>query len=165
MSANKGIWGAIASILLILFDQWTKHLAVVNLKGQDAFVIWDKVFELRYLENRGASFGIFQNQRWPLIIFTIVVLIGLVYIFFRRLPNERHYFPLHLIAVLFFAGAIGNFIDRLRFGYVVDFFYFCLIDFPIFNVADIYVVIAACLLIVLGLFYYKDEDWERILKR
>lgn len=165
MSANKGIWGAIASILLILFDQWTKHLAVVKLKGQNAFVIWDKVFELRYLENRGASFGIFQNQRWPLIIFTIVILIGLVYIFFRRIPNECHYFPLNLIAVLFFAGAIGNFIDRLRFGYVVDFFYFCLIDFPIFNMADIYVVIAACLLIILGLFYYKDEDWERILKR
>ena len=165
MSANKGIWSAIASILLILFDQWTKHLAVVKLKGQNAFVIWDKVFELRYLENRGASFGIFQNQRWPLIIFTIVVLIGLVYIFFRRIPNERHYFPLNLIAVLFFAGAIGNFIVRLRFGYVVDFFYFCLIDFPIFNMADIYVVIAACLLIILGLFYYKDEDWERILKR
>lgn len=165
MSANKGVLGAIASILLILFDQWTKYLAVVKLKGQDAFVIWNRVFELRYLENRGASFGIFQNQRWPLIIFTIVVLIGLVYIFFRRIPNERHYFALNLIAVLFFAGAIGNFIDRLRFGYVVDFFYFCLIDFPIFNMADIYVVIAACLLIILGLFYYKDEDWERILKR
>ena len=95
----------------------------------------------------------------------LALLIGLVYIFFRRIPNERHYFPLNLIAVLFFAGAIGNFIDRLRFGYVVDFFYFCLIDFPIFNMADIYVVIAACLLIILGLFYYKDEDWERILKR
>ncbi|MDY2590860.1 MAG: signal peptidase II, partial [Agathobacter sp.] len=63
------------------------------------------------------------------------------------------------------AGAIGNLIDRIVNNYVVDFFYFKLIDFPIFNVADIYVTIAAFLFIVLGFFYYKEEDFEIIFSK
>ena len=71
-----------------------------------------------------------------------------------------------MIAVFILAGAWGNMIDRLRLAYVVDFFYFCLIDFPIFNVADIYVSVAtAGLLAVLILFYYKDEELSHLLDR
>ena len=84
------------------------------------------------------------------------------HLFFKKLPATRHFFWLNAVAVLFFAGAIGNFIDRVRQGYVVDFFYFSLINFPIFNVADIYVTAAAFLLIFLCLFYYKEEDFEQI---
>ena len=62
--------------------------------------------------------------------------------------------------LFFMAGAIGNFIDRITNQYVVDFFYFKLINFPIFNVADIYVTIAAVFMLFLGLFYYKEEDFE-----
>ena len=67
---------------------------------------------------------------------------------------------LHLIAVLLTAGALGNFIDRITQGYVVDFFYFSLIDFPIFNVADIYVVVSFIALIICILFIYKDEEFS-----
>ena len=70
--------------------------------------------------------------------------------------------PLRICAVFIFSGAIGNFIDRLKLGYVVDFFYFKLIDFPVFNVADIYVTVAAFAMIILGLFYYKEEDYNKI---
>ncbi len=66
------------------------------------------------------------------------------------------------ICILFFAGALGNFIDRVFRNYVVDFFYFKLIDFPVFNVADIYVTVAAFAMIILGLFYYKEEDYNKI---
>ena len=59
-------------------------------------------------------------------------------------------------------GALGNFIDRVFRNYVVDFFYFKLIDFPVFNVADIYVTVAAFAMIILGLFYYKEEDYNKI---
>ena len=69
---------------------------------------------------------------------------------------------MNAICLLFFAGAIGNFIDRVMRNYVVDFFYFSLIDFPIFNVADIYVTVAAFAMIFLGLFYYKEEDFNQI---
>lgn len=160
---KKTVIGAVISALLIVFDQLTKYWAITGLKDKPAFVIWDGVFELRYLENRGASFGILQNQKWPLVIFTMLVLVVLIYFFVKKIPDERRFFFLNAITVLIFSGAVGNLIDRLARNYVVDFFYFCLIDFPIFNVADIYVVTAAILLIILGLFYYKDEDWEMII--
>ncbi len=155
--------GAAAVFFLILFDQFTKSAARQYLKIQGPMVLWEGVFELRYLENRGAAFGIMQNQRLLFLILTILLLFVILYVYCCRIPTEKRYRALDVTAVLFFAGAVGNFIDRLVQNYVIDFFYFCLIDFPIFNMADIYVVTASFLLIVLGLFYYKDNDFERIL--
>lgn len=160
---KKGLTGFIPAVFLIGADQITKAAAVRQLKGADPFVIWPGVFELRYLENRGAAFGLFQNQRWFFLILTFFVLIGLSYLYLKRIPAERRFYPLNLIAILLFSGAVGNMIDRAAQGYVVDFFYFVLIDFPIFNVADIYVTIGAFLLIALGFFYYNEEDFNRIL--
>ena len=156
---KKAIIGILCSVILILLDQFTKHLAVKHLKDQMPVVLWKNVFELSYLENRGAAFGILQGKQWPLIIFTVIVLMIIIYL---RIPSEKHFGLLNVIAILFFGGAIGNFIDRVMQGYVVDFFYFRLIDFPVFNVADIYVTVAAILLI-LCLLFYKEEDFERIL--
>lgn len=159
---KKGIIGVICTFFLVLLDQYTKTLAVMHLKDQAPFVIWNGVFELHYLENRGSAFGMLQNKLMILVPMTVIVCAVILYIFFKRIPNEPRFRWLNIIAVLFFAGAVGNFIDRIVQGYVVDFFYFILIDFPIFNVADIYVVVAAFLLIILCLFYYKEEDFERI---
>ena len=103
-----------------------------------------------------------EGRQLFFLILTSVVLLVLIYLYLMRIPGERRFLWMNIIAVLFFSGAVGNFIDRLVQNYVVDFFYFCLIDFPIFNVADIYVTVAAGLLIVLGLFYYKEADFERI---
>lgn len=160
---RKGVIGLIISAVLITVDQLTKNLAVEHLRGQESVVLWEGVFELRYLENRGAAFGILQNRRTFFLILTILLLIVIAYIYLKRIPNERRFVWLDIIAILFFAGAIGNFIDRFVQDYVVDFFYFCLINFPIFNVADIYVTVAAALLIILGFFYYKEDDFERII--
>lgn len=154
----KKYLSAILSILgLILIDQYTKFLALTHLKDQSPFVIWDGIFELRYLENRGAAFGIFQNQQMFFIIMTLVVLIGIVYIYIRT-PDTKRYLPLRLTIIFITAGAIGNMIDRVFRNYVVDFFYFSLIDFPIFNVADIYVTVTFLVLAVLLLFFYKDDE-------
>lgn len=159
---KKGLIGLCCSVLLVVLDQLTKTAAVAHLKGQEPFVIWKGVFELSYLENRGMAFGMFQNKQVVFIVLTVFVMIALSYVYLIRIPAERHFFWLNLIAILFFAGAIGNLIDRVLQNYVVDFFYFVLIDFPIFNVADIYVTVAAFLFLVLGLFYYKDADYERL---
>lgn len=160
---KKYIGALLAAAALVVLDQWTKYLAILYLKGRDAFVIWDGVFELQYLTNNGAAFGILQNQRILFLVFTAVIIAALAFVF-AKLPSEKKYRPLQILCVLICAGAVGNMIDRLFRGYVVDFLYFCLIDFPIFNVADCYVTVSAVLLVLLLLFYYKEEDLEVIWK-
>ncbi len=150
-----------ALIALIGADQLTKWWAVIALKGNDGISIINNVFRLMYLENHGAAFGIMQNKRWLLLIITIVILAALSFLLIK-IPHEKKYLPIQWILIALEAGAVGNMIDRIINGYVIDFFYFELIDFPIFNVADCYVVIAAIAAIVLLLFYYKDEDLEKI---
>ena len=158
-------WGiALLTVLLVVLDQWTKVLAVAGLKDQEPFVIWDGVFELRYLENRGAAFGMLQGQQTFFLIIGVVVFAAVVYLF-MRMSKDQIFWPVRLIAVCILAGAWGNMIDRITLSYVVDFFYFKLIDFPIFNVADIYVSVGTAVLAVLILFYYKDEDLERMLPK
>ena len=151
--------GAVIAAAMIFLDQVTKLLAVSKLKNQDAFVILKGVFELHYLENRGAAFGILQNQRVVFVILTIIYLTA-VFWFLHRCPKTGRYTLLHIIASVLTAGALGNFIDRLRLGYVVDFFYFSLINFPVFNVADIFVVISFIGIAVSILFIYKDDEFE-----
>ncbi len=143
--------------LLIWLDQWTKVLAVRHLKDAPAIELIPGVFELAYVENRGAAFGMMQNQQMFFLIMTVIVLTGVVCLYIR-MPFERRYLPLRACFTAFFAGAIGNMIDRLDLGYVVDFFYFRLIDFPVFNVADCYVTVTVILFAVLFLFYYKEEE-------
>ena len=151
------------------------------MKDKPAFVIWKDVFELHYLENQSAAFGvdflsiiqrIFQFQYFIdhpdvflkvrmafFTVLTILVVILFIVMYFK-IPWNKHFMWLKVILLLFVAGAIGNLIDRMCQNYVVDFFYFKLINFPIFNVADIYVTVAAIMFIVLCLFYYKEEDFE-----
>lgn len=156
---------AVVSVCILVFlDQFTKQIVVQQLKGQSAYVLIRNVFQLEYLENRGAAFGLFQNQR--IFFYISVLVISLVVIwFYGKVPMKKKYLPLRICAVLILSGAFGNCIDRIRLNYVVDFFYFKLINFPIFNVADIYVTVAAFLLIVLVLFYYKEEELERVFHR
>ena len=122
-------------------------------------VLWDGVFELLYSENRGAAFGILQGKQGFFFLVAIAVFL-VILLFLGRMPFGKRYLPLFGCLVLLMSGALGNLIDRALRGFVVDFFYFKLIDFPIFNVADCYVVTAAALLIILTSFYYKEEEFE-----
>ena len=159
MKLKKFIFPLLAVTLLIAADQLTKWLAVEHLMGKAPVVLWEGVFELRYLENRGAAFGIFQNQMIVFFILTVVIGAGLIW-FYSKIPEKRHYFLMRIPVAVCFAGAVGNFIDRVLRGYVVDFFYFKLIDFPIFNVADIYITCSAFFFVLLFIFKYKEDDFN-----
>lgn len=148
------ILGFLAAIGL---DQWTKLLVAKKLMNHSPYEILKGVFELFYSENRGAAFGILQGKIWFFLIIAIVVVGAAVYCIFR-LPATRKYLPIHLVAMFLCAGAVGNMIDRFLRGYVVDFLYFKLINFPIFNVADCYVTLSMAALIFLFLFVYKEDD-------
>lgn len=146
----------------IIIDQYTKYLAVTHL--QDAPIpIIESVFELHYLENRGAAFGMLQNKQWFFLIITVVLLIFITK-FYVGLPRTKRVLPLRITMIFITAGAIGNMIDRIRLNYVIDFLYFKLIDFPIFNVADIYVTVSTFFIAFLILFYYKETEFEEFTK-
>ena len=153
----------IASALLVFLDQFTKAIIVRDLKGKENIVWIKNVFELEYLENTGAAFSSFMGKQGFLITLTVIVM-ALCIFEFVRIPDSKRFFLLKFTGLLLISGAIGNLIDRIKQGYVVDFFYFVPIDFPRFNVADIYVTVSMFLLIVLIVFYYKDEELEFLFK-
>ena len=160
---NNRKWGMDLLIILagVLLDQITKYFAVLYLKGQEAVSLIPGVLELRYLENRGAAFGILQGGKVIFLIITPIVLLLAAYVLFR-MPAGGKYRVLHFLLDCIIIGAIGNMIDRIRLDYVVDFIYISLIDFPIFNVADMFVSIATVVGAVLLLFghSYRNEDFS-----
>lgn len=144
-------------LLLVAIDQITKYLSVIYLKDINSFPIIKGILEFTYLENYGAAFGMLQNKTWFFILLTIVVSIFLVVHFYRISKAGTMPMVPSLLLVLL-SGAIGNFIDRILYGFVVDFIYVRIINFPVFNVADCYVTISVALLIIYLLFIYKDEE-------
>lgn len=150
----------ILSALLVAVDFATKHLAELYLKNNPV-VLWEGVFELRYRENSGIAFSLLENQRWLFIPMTVIVVAVVAVMLFRSEWRKSAVFSLSCSLII--AGGIGNLIDRLSLGYVVDFLYFRIIDFPIFNFADCCVTVGAILLFVFILFLDKDSH-EKPLK-
>lgn len=146
-------------VLLTSIDQFSKQLAFEFLRDGSIELI-PGVLELRYLENKGAAWGILQNQTWLLIVVTIIVL-GVIAYFFCRLPDRKQFFLLRLCLVMLASGALGNLMDRITNHYVIDFIYFSLINFPIFNFADCFVCISAAMLLYCLFFKYKENDFSR----
>lgn len=135
---------------LILLDQLVKLWALNYLQPVGVIPLIEGVFQLQYIENRGAAFSIFQNQTLPLAIVSIVVLAAIVVAFRKGMIRTR----LGRLSLLMVAGgAVGNLIDRLLRGFVVDLFDFVLIHFPVFNVADIFIVVGG----ILFVYYYMFQ--------
>ncbi len=133
---------AFLAVLLIAggigLDRWTKHWAREVLAPVGRIELWDGVFRLTYAENRGAAFSMLTGQQWFLIAVTGAVLVFILW------ALVRHWIPRGLArwaAYCVIAGAVGNLIDRVMQGYVIDMFDFCLINFAIFNVADVFVCV------------------------
>lgn len=147
---------------LLLADQYTKWLAISHLKGQEPFVIISRVLEFSYLENTGAAFSSFLGRQTLLIGLTTLV-IALLLWKYLTLPEGKRFVPMRLCMLFIISGAVGNLIDRASQRYVVDFIYFVPIDFPKFNVADIYITVGVAVLGILLFFYYRDEELEALM--
>ena len=146
-------------VILVITDQLTKHLAVVRLKNQAAYNLINGILEFNYLENRGAAFGVLQNQKY-FFVFVALIFIGVIVFVLIKVPAQKKYYSLNILLVMIAAGAVGNMIERVRYDYVVDFIYLVCIQFPIFNVADIYVTTATVILVFQILFVYKTNDFN-----
>ena len=148
-------------ILLLILDRVTKQWAQSHLMSGD-ITVWDGVLKLHYLENSGAAWGLFENLFWVFYIVTAVAVFIMAYLY-ARIPFEKKYVFLRILLVVLCAGAVGNFIDRAWYQYVIDFIYLEFINFPVFNVADIYVTVSVILLVISLFFIYnKDEKlWKK----
>ena len=135
--------------LVILLDQITKWMVVKNMELGERIAIWDPWLGLLSHRNRGAAWGMLEGQMWLFTIVTIGVIIGIIY-FYHKEAKGKPFFQVSLMLLL--GGAIGNFIDRLYYGEVVDFVDVLIpiinYHFPIFNIADAALTIAVIMLLI-----------------
>ena len=149
--------------VLVFTDQITKIWAVGRLKGNEGIELIKGVLKFYYLPygNTGAAFGILSGHRVLFLCIAIVV-ISLIIFALLKIPATGRYRLLRIMLILIAAGGVGNMIDRFRLSYVIDFIYFYLINFPIFNVADCYVTVATIVTALLILVKYKDDDIKEL---
>ncbi len=147
------IFYAIITAAIIAADQLVKAWAKTSLMDVGTIPVIKDIFHLTYAENRGAAFSMLEGQRWFFIVLTSVMLVVIAVAFFKEFFKGIWG---KTTLVFIFAGAVGNFIDRVWLGFVVDMFDFRLIDFPIFNVADIFLTVGAIMGIIYILFIDKD---------
>lgn len=152
-------YGFLFCAALVGIDQLTKYLAATRLAGNASVPVIPGIFELFYLENRGAAFGMLTNRQWFFAGIAVLMIFAAGYVYVQ-LPGERHYHFLRMICILIAAGAAGNLLDRMIRHYVVDFLYVSAIDFPVFNVADCYVCVGTGLALLALFTVYREDDFS-----
>lgn len=146
------LWTAII-ILSVLIDQISKYIVVQTLPLYDSVTLIKGFFSFTHIQNRGAAWGMFSEHRWVFLAATAIAIIVLPIVLYR-------FRKLHVLfgtsMSLIIGGAVGNMIDRLFLGYVVDFLEFTFIDFPVFNIADICIVVGTFMMAAYILFFDKS---------
>lgn len=154
------------SLLLIIalaaIDQFTKYLIIKKLNLYDEYSLIGNSLVLKHIHNEGSAWGMLSGKMWLLLIITAVAFIVMVYVY-KNISSDDKFKPLRICILFIAGGAIGNLIDRIRLGYVTDFIYFKLIDFPVFNFADICVTCSVFVVIILCIFKYKGKDLDIII--
>ena len=141
--------------LFVVSDRLTKYLAVKYLMPIGSAKVLDGIFNLTYVENTGVAFGLFQNMHMIIVPLNILIVALCAILMIKALKNNKSLFAFSLNLII--SGAIGNIIDKICYGYVVDFLEFAFIDFPVFNLADIFVCVGAFMAAAVILFT-KDGD-------
>lgn len=138
---------------VLAFDILLKRYAVENLQGSGRVTFISGILNLVYVENRGASFGMLQGKLWLFLTLTVIALAAFLVFLYKK--RDGHLL-LRLSLALIIAGTVGNFIDRVKAGYVVDMLEFGFFDFPVFNIADSALTVGVTLFAIYYLFIYKE---------
>ena len=147
---------ALFSAGVVALDQWTKYLTVANIPLYSRVPCVDGLFRFTYVQNTGAAFSSFLGQQW---LFALIFVVFTALLVFELKKNTMGFLPLErwcLIAI--WAGGLGNMIDRVRLGFVVDMIELEFIRFPVFNVADCFIT-CGCIILIISLFFNK-EFWK-----
>ena len=148
---------ALFAVGAVVLDQWTKALTVANIPLHSRVPFWDGLFHFTYLQNTGAAFSSFQGQQWLFALIFAVFTAALVY---EMKKNTMGFLPFERwCMVAIWAGGLGNMIDRVRLGYVVDMIEVEFIRFPVFNVADCFIT-CGCVLLIAHLVLFNKEFWK-----
>ena len=153
--------GLIWTAALVVLDQKIKAYVVAELKDGSGASLLPGFLRLEYVENRGMAFGLLQDARVFFILVTLIVLVFFL-LAYHAIPEKKRFVPLSGALVLLSAGALGNFIDRLTLGYVVDYLKLEFVSFPVFNLADCFLTWTCVALVILLLFVYRNQDLEQI---
>lgn len=136
---------------LVVVDQFVKHWVVANVALNASHTLVPNLLAITNLRNDGAAWSILEGQQWLFTVITIIALAVILYLFYRWRNQRAWLWPLALIL----AGTIGNFIDRLQNGYVVDMFELLFVNFPVFNVADCCLTIGVVWLLII---FIREDD-------
>lgn len=143
------LWGILAA-LIVVSDQISKFLVVKNISPTDTIHVINGIIDFVYVKNTGGAFSILNNATWLLTIISVIFCIGVIVYFIKEKPGKK---GIVLALSLMFSGALGNAIDRMFRGFVVDFIKTDFVDFPVFNIADIAITVGAVILIVYMIFF------------
>ena len=148
----------IIGALIVVIDQVIKYFVATGLKPIGEYTVIENLFMLRYVENRGVAFGMFQDLRWVFVALTPVMLIAIIVYMFKKKPSGKFFY---ICAGLIIGGGIGNLIDRVLYGYVID--YLSLSFFPpVCNFAD-YAITIGVILLVVYIFFFSDSFKKRTI--
>ena len=143
----------IIAVAVLVIDQITKYWAQHSLSAMpEGLILWRDVFSFQYVRNTGAAFGMLPDKQWLFVIITVPVIVYIIYLLWKKDLSITARIALSLIL----SGAVGNAIDRVWLNYVRDFISVDIINFAVFNVADMAVCIGGALLIILLLFTKED---------
>ena len=138
----------------VALDQWTKALTVANIALHSRVPFWDGLFRFTYVQNTGAAFSSFLGQQWLFALIFTIFTAALAYEMLKNTMGFKAFERWCLVAI--WAGGLGNMIDRLRLGYVIDMIEVLFFDFAVFNVADCFITCGTFALIISLLFFNKD---------
>ena len=150
---------AVIAVLAIVADQITKYIVVANIEYKGSVPFIPGFMSFFHTRNTGAAFSMFSDQRWVFMVFSFISMGLIIYMLIREYKRHR---LLNVALAMVLGGGIGNMIDRIRFGYVVDFFKTEFMDFAVFNVADCFITVGAVLLGVYVIFF--EPKVEKRLK-
>ncbi len=153
---------ALFAAFVVILDQVTKYLVVQHIPLYTGIPGVDGLFHLTYVQNTGAAFSAFQGQQWLFALIFLVFTVAVIWEFRRKALPFTAFERWCVVAV--YAGGLGNMIDRVRLGYVVDMIALDFMEFPVFNVADCFIT-CGCILLVAHLVLWNKEFWKEEKKK
>lgn len=147
-------------LLLAVLDQVIKYLVSADLKPMGSVTVIDNILNFTYVENRGVAFGMFSGMRWVFIALTALLICAIIIYMFKRKPQSKLFY---VCVALIIGGGIGNLIDRIFYGYVIDYISLSFFS-PVCNFADYCITIGTVLLVIYVLFFSKEFNEQKMVK-